>query len=116
MPRPACLLGSYPAVLVFDEVDAGVGETVALEVGRKLARLAAGRQVLCVTHLAQLAAFADAHVVVSKATVGERTVADAHLLDDEERITELSRMLSGTPDSAAAARHAAELRALALAS
>jgi DNA repair protein RecN (Recombination protein N) len=103
-------------VLVFDEVDAGVGGAVALEVGRKLARLAEGRQVLCVTHLAQLAAFADAHIVVSKEAVGDRTIADARVLDDDERIIELSRMLSGTPGSAAAARHAAELRALALAS
>jgi DNA repair protein RecN (Recombination protein N) len=102
-------------VLVFDEVDAGVGGAVALEVGRKLARLAEGRQVLCVTHLAQLAAFADAHVVVTKGAVGDRTVADAHVLADDERITELSRMLSGTPHSDVAARHAAELRALALA-
>jgi DNA repair protein RecN (Recombination protein N) len=100
-------------VLVFDEVDAGIGGETALEVGRKLARLAQGRQVLCVTHLAQLAAFADAHVVVVKQAVGERTVAQARVLGDDERIRELSRLLSGTPDSAAAAHHAAELRALA---
>jgi len=100
-------------VLVFDEVDAGVGGAVALELGRKLARLARGRQVLCVTHLAQLAAFADAHLVVAKSIVGERTVAGVRLLSEDERVTELSRMLSGTPDSAAAAGHVAELRAMA---
>jgi DNA repair protein RecN (Recombination protein N) len=99
-------------VLVFDEVDAGIGGATALAVGRKLARLARGRQVLCVTHLAQLAAFADAHVVVAKRTARGRTVAQVRVLQEAERVAELSRMLSGTPDSAAAARHAAELRAL----
>lgn len=100
-------------VLVFDEVDAGIGGTVALEVGRKLAHLARGRQVLCVTHLAQLAAFADAHYVVTKATVDERTVAAVESLGERQRVVELSRMLSGTPDSDAAVRHAEELRAAA---
>jgi len=101
-------------VLVFDEVDAGIGGAVAREVGAKLARLAQGRQVLCVTHLAQLAAFADAHVVVTKSMVGDRTVAAVRSLVEDERVAELSRMLSGA-DSEAAARHAAELRATALA-
>jgi DNA repair protein RecN (Recombination protein N) len=102
-------------VVVFDEVDAGIGGATALAVGRKLARLAADRQVLCVTHLAQLAAFADAHFRVSKATADGRTTAAVELLDESERVTELSRMLSGAPDSELAAGHAAELRALALA-
>lgn len=101
-------------VLVFDEVDAGIGGAVAIEVGRKLARLARGRQVLCVTHLAQLAAFADAHFVVEKRS-GARTVATVRSLDEDQRVTELSRMLSGSPDSALAAGHAAELRATAVA-
>ncbi len=100
-------------VLVFDEVDAGIGGAVALEVGRKLARLARGRQVLCVTHLAQLAAFADAHVVVRKETAGGRTRAEVRTLADDERVTELARLLSGQPDSEAATRHAAELLATA---
>ena len=96
-------------VLVFDEVDAGIGGETALAVGRMLARLAAGRQVLCVTHLAQLAAFADAHFVVTKTTVHDRTVASLQRLVAGERVTELSRMLSGTPNSERAAQHAAEL-------
>jgi len=104
------------SVLVFDEVDAGIGGATALAVGRKLARLARGRQVLCVTHLAQLAAFADAHVVVTKSTANGRTRADVVALGEDERVAELSRMLSGAADSEAAARHAAELRASALAS
>lgn len=101
------------AVLVFDEIDAGVGGATALAVGRKLAALARDRQVLCVTHLAQLAAFADAHFVVEKRTVSGRTVAAVTWLDDESRVTELSRMLSGTPSSARAAGHAAELLSMA---
>jgi len=100
-------------VLVFDEVDAGIGGSTALAVGHKLARLARGRQVLCVTHLAQLAAFADDHLVVTKRAEGGRTVAGVRRLDDADRLVELSRMLSGTPDSEVAAGHAAELRALA---
>jgi len=101
-------------VLVFDEVDVGIGGATALAVGEKLAALARGRQVLCVTHLAQLAAFADTHFAVSKTTVRGRTVAAVERLDEADRVTELSRMLSGTPESALAAGHAAELRALAL--
>ncbi|CAN5202555.1 DNA repair protein RecN [soil metagenome] len=100
-------------VLVFDEVDVGIGGAVAIAVGRKLAALAQGRQVVCVTHLAQLAAFADAHFSVEKATAGARTVATVRRLDDDERVTELSRMLSGSPDSALATGHAAELLAAA---
>ena len=100
-------------VLVFDEVDAGIGGETALAVGRMLARLAAGRQVLCVTHLAQLAAFADAHFVVSKSTENERTVASLQRLDTDARVVELSRMLSGTPTSERAVQHAAELLELA---
>jgi DNA repair protein RecN (Recombination protein N) len=107
-------------VLVFDEVDAGIGGAVALEVGRKLARLARGRQVLCVTHLAQLAAYADAHFVVEKGSDATadgalRTVAGVRRLAEPDRLVELSRMLSGSPDSALAAGHAAELRAAAVA-
>ena len=98
------------AVLVFDEVDAGIGGATANAVGRKLASLAAGRQVLCVTHLAQLAAHADTHFSVVKEAAGERTAAQVRPLDEAARLEELARMLSGT-DSAAAAEHAAEMLA-----
>ena len=97
------------AVLVFDEVDAGIGGGTAVAVGRKLARLARGRQVLCVTHLPQLAAYADVHFGVRKSQAGGRTVATVAVLDDAQRVAELSRMLSGSTDSAVAADHAAEL-------
>ena len=98
-------------VLVFDEVDAGIGGATATAVGRKLAGLARGRQVLCVTHLAQLAAHADAHFRVEKREVDGRTVAEVALLEEPARVDELSRMLAGDPDSDIAAEHAAELLA-----
>ena len=101
-------------VLVFDEVDAGIGGQVARAVGEKLAQLARGRQVLCVTHLAQLAAYADAHFVVTKAERDGRTTAGVRRVDEDGRVVELARMLSGDPESPVAIRHAAELRTAAL--
>jgi DNA repair protein RecN (Recombination protein N) len=102
--------------LVFDEVDAGIGGEAALAVGRSLAALGARHQVLVVTHLPQVAAFADAQVRVSKDVVDDRTVAAVRRLDDRDRVVELSRMLSGQPESAAARGHAEELLAAAAAS
>jgi DNA repair protein RecN (Recombination protein N) len=107
------VLSSAPPTLVFDEVDAGIGGEVGLAVGRALANLARDRQVLVVTHLAQVAAFADHHVVVEKHLLGERTRSEVRQLTREERVVELSRMLSGQPDSAAAREHATELLSLA---
>lgn len=102
-------LSDAPPTLVFDEVDAGIGGAAAVAVGRALAALAAHHQVLVVTHLSQVAAFADHQVAVRKAEVDDRTVATALTLDTPGRVVELSRMLSGQPDSAAARRHAEEL-------
>jgi DNA repair protein RecN (Recombination protein N) len=99
--------------LIFDEVDAGVGGEAALSVGRALAALAAGRQVLVVTHLPQVAAFADAQVAVTKDEKAGRTIAEARRLDGDDRVIELSRMLSGQPGSATARDHAEELLAVA---
>jgi DNA repair protein RecN (Recombination protein N) len=107
--------GDASRSLVFDEVDAGIGGEAALAVGRSLAALGARHQVLVVTHLPQVAAFADAQVQVSKEVVAGRTVAAARVLDDGERVVELSRMLSGQPESAAARGHAQELLAAAAA-
>ena len=101
-------LTAGPPTLVFDEVDAGIGGSAALAVGRSLGALGATHQVLVVTHLPQVAAFADHHVVVTKHDDGERTVSEATALSDKERVVELSRMLSGS-DSAAAKKHAREL-------
>jgi len=112
-----CLIDAAQAgdaqTLVFDEVDAGVGGRAAVEVGRRLARLARDRQVLVVTHLAQVAAFADRHIVVDKPSDGsERTVtaSDVHVVDGDARLAELARMLSGS-DTPTAREHAAELLA-----
>jgi len=91
--------------LVFDEVDAGIGGQAGLAVGRRLARLARDRQVLVVTHLPQIACFADRHVRVRK-DAGDATV---EVLDDAERIVELSRMLAGLSGSESAVSHAEEL-------
>lgn len=99
--------------LVFDEVDAGIGGRAAVEVGRRLARLAEHAQVLAVTHLPQVAAFADHHFHVAKDDDGQVTSSTVRRLDDEERIDELARMLAGQDDSSAAQEHARELLALA---
>lgn len=95
---------------VFDEIDAGVGGKAAIEVGHRLALLARTAQVIVVTHLAQVAAFADHHVVVRPGTV---TAASISYAEGPERVVELARMLGGQEDSATAAAHAAELLALA---
>jgi DNA repair protein RecN (Recombination protein N) len=107
------VLTDAPPTLVFDEVDAGIGGAAAVAVGRSLARLAREHQVFVVTHLPQVAAYADAQVRVAKQSDEAATVADARLLDQGERVVELSRMLSGQPDSDAARVHAAELLATA---
>ena len=87
-------------VLVFDEVDANVGGETANAVGEKMKQIAAKRQVLCITHLPQVAAPADAHYVVTKQVNGGRTISEIHLLDGKTRVTELARMLGGQSDAA----------------
>jgi DNA repair protein RecN (Recombination protein N) len=94
---------------VFDEVDAGVGGRAAVEVGRRLARLARVSQVIVVTHLPQVAAFADRHLLVQKADDGIVTSSGVTTLDDAGRVQELSRMLAGLEDSEHAQAHASEL-------
>ncbi len=103
--------GAVPGgrALVFDEVDAGVGGEAGAAVGRALAALSQDAQVLCVTHLAQVAACARTQVVVRKGDQGGRTVAHATVVDGEDRVTELSRMLAGVDDSDHARGHAEEL-------
>ncbi|MGH3444094.1 MAG: DNA repair protein RecN [Nocardioidaceae bacterium] len=98
---------------VFDEVDAGVGGKAAVEVGRRLAQLARHAQVLVVTHLPQVAAFADRHVVVVKSSDGSVTTSGVSVADGEARVRELSRMLAGLEDSDTARAHAEELLATA---
>jgi len=104
------LAGTSPVpTFVFDEVDAGVGGRAAVEVGRRLARLARTAQVLVVTHLPQVAAFADRHVVVEKASDGSVTTSGLTVLAEADRERELSRMLAGVDDSDSALAHAREL-------
>jgi DNA repair protein RecN (Recombination protein N) len=102
-------------VMVFDEVDAGVGGQAAGEIGRRLARLAQEHQVVVVTHLAQVAAFADTHLVVDKSpdTAQGVTATDIRAVRDEDRVRELARMLSGLADSDTGQAHARELLAVA---
>ncbi|HKS47931.1 MAG TPA: DNA repair protein RecN [Amycolatopsis sp.] len=99
--------------LVFDEVDAGVGGRAAVEVGRRLARLARSHQVLVVTHLPQVAAFADRHLVVDKGTAAGVTRSDVRTLVPAERVEELARMLAGMDGTETGRAHAEELLAAA---
>ncbi|GAB2562681.1 DNA repair protein RecN [Leucobacter ruminantium] len=107
------LAGADPVpTFVFDEVDAGVGGAAAIEIGRRLARLARTSQVIVVTHLAQVAAFANNHLRISKDTAGGFTESSCRRLEGDERLAEMARLLSGLSDSESALEHAAELLAL----
>ncbi len=104
------LAGADPVpTFVFDEVDAGVGGRAAVEIGRRLARLARGSQVVVVTHLPQVAAYADQHLLVEKTDDGAVTESGVSVLDEEQRVRELARMLAGQEDSSSARAHAVEL-------
>ncbi|MFC9472845.1 DNA repair protein RecN [Nocardia sp. NPDC055002] len=105
------LAGSdHGATMVFDEVDAGVGGRAAVEIGKRLARLARTHQVIVVTHLPQVAAFADTHLVVNKSDDGKGKVdSGVRALTDEERVVELARMLAGLDDTETGRAHAEEL-------
>ena len=112
----AVFAGADPVpTFVFDEVDAGVGGKAAVEIGRRLARLARMAQVIVVTHLPQVAAFADTHLVVEKAGDGSVISSGVSLLDEPGRVRELSRMLAGLEDSEFGRAHAGELLAAAAA-
>ncbi len=101
--------GSYRRALVFDEIDTGVGGRVAEAIGRRLKILADRNQVLCVTHLPQIARFADAHYVVSKVEKADRTTASVRELAEDRRVEELARMLSGSEVTEAAMENARQL-------
>lgn len=109
------VLMAAPPTVLLDEVDAGIGGEAGTAVGRALARLATERQTLVVTHLPQVAAYADAHVSLQKIDDGTRARITAKALDDGGRLVELARMLSGSPHSGSARDHAAELLARAAA-
>jgi DNA repair protein RecN (Recombination protein N) len=101
--------GETPRTLVFDEVDAGIGGSVADTLGRRLKRLAAHDQILCVTHLAQVASFADHHFVVEKRELAGRTVAEVEELSPAARTREIGRMLSGQQVTPEALKHAEQM-------
>ncbi|MCH8561080.1 DNA repair protein RecN [Nesterenkonia sp. DZ6] len=107
--------GSDTETFIFDEVDAGVGGKAAVQIGRRLAMLAKHRQVIVVTHLPQVAAYAQNHIRVFKSSVrddsasGGFTASDVTALDEEQRVSELARMLAGQEDSESARAHAREL-------
>ncbi|WP_051407566.1 DNA repair protein RecN [Nocardia sp. CNY236] len=104
----------HGATLVFDEVDAGVGGRAAVEIGRRLARLARTHQVIVVTHLPQVAAFADTHLVVDRSDTANKAVdSDVRVLTTQERVVELARMLAGLDDTETGRAHAEELLATA---
>ncbi|VFA81393.1 Recombination protein N [Gordonia paraffinivorans] len=101
------------SVMVFDEVDAGVGGRAAVEIGKRLSRLARAHQVIVVTHLPQVAAFADNHLVIGKSKKGALVTSSVRTLDRDERVAELARMLAGLGESDTGRAHAEELLALA---
>ena len=108
-PGPAGRPRGVPRTLVFDEIDAGIGGRAAEAVGRRLQRLARHFQLLCVTHLPQIAGFADHHYSVDKHVKGGRTLTTVRELGPEERIEEMARMLSGAQVTPDALRHARQL-------
>jgi DNA repair protein RecN (Recombination protein N) len=101
--------GADAEVVAFDEIDAGIGGSTALAMGKKLASLAENRQVVCVTHLPQVAAFGAAHLIIER----NGTVATVSAVDGDDRVTEISRMLAGLSSSDLGQQHAAELLDLA---
>lgn len=101
--------GARSSVVAFDEIDAGIGGTTALAMGKKLATLARDRQVICVTHLPQVAAFGASHLVVSR----KGTTTTVTSVSGEERVAEVARMLAGLEDSDAGQQHASELLSMA---
>jgi DNA repair protein RecN (Recombination protein N) len=107
--KTVLVAGDPIPTLVFDEVDAGIGGAVAEEVGKKLRKIASKRQVLCITHLPQIASMATSHFGVSKTVKKERTNIDVRLLDQRDRVDEIARMLGGKTITDATLRHASEM-------
>jgi DNA repair protein RecN (Recombination protein N) len=98
-----------PRTLVFDEIDIGIGGRAAEAVGQKLKSLSRGQQVLCVTHLPQIAAFASQHLVVEKREADGRTKTQIRVLDDRARTHEVARMVSGAKVTETSLQHAAQM-------
>ena len=96
-------------VLVFDEIDVNIGGRTAVAVGARLASLALGRQILCITHLPQVAACGHTHFAVEKSTRAGRTLTGIRMLDDDGRVEEIARMLGGRDATPVTLRHAREM-------
>jgi DNA repair protein RecN (Recombination protein N) len=94
---------------VFDEIDVGIGGKVAEAVGKRLARLAKTHQVICITHLPQIAKYAERHLLVAKSVRGNRTLTSIQTLDPDSRVEELARMTSGATMTKAGLAHAREM-------
>jgi DNA repair protein RecN (Recombination protein N) len=107
--RSLCRNNEADRTFVFDEVDAGIGGRVAESVGRRLRAISENNQVLCVTHLPQIAAFARSHFSVHKEVIGERTETIAKHLTESERVQEISRMLGGETITQTVRNHALEM-------
>ena len=99
----------FVETLIFDEIDTGISGSAADRVGKKLSQLSADAQILCVTHQAQIAAFADNHLFISKSVHDDRTFTSVTSLDDEGRIRELSRLVGGATDSESSLSHAGHM-------
>jgi len=107
--KSLCSRGHEIPTVVFDEIDAGIGGHATHAVGRRLAQVSRRAQVLCVTHLPQIARLADHHLRADKLTTGGRAHVEVHQLGEQERVSELARMLGARPRDRAALEHAAEL-------
>ena len=95
--------------MVFDEIDAGISGRTAIEIAKMLVQISGFRQVLCITHLQQIAAFGDHHYLVEKRLREDRTVSDARLLSDAERASEIVRIMGSDPGDGTALQHAGSL-------
>jgi DNA repair protein RecN (Recombination protein N) len=100
---------ALPRTLVFDEIDIGIGGRAAEAVGQKLKTLSQSQQVICITHLPQIAAFADQHFLIEKAERGGRTHTGVRRMEQEERVEEIARMLSGASLTETSRRHAEQM-------
>lgn len=98
-----------PRTLVFDEIDIGIGGRAAEAVGKKLKALSRGQQVICITHLPQIAAFGDQHFLIEKTVKAGRTQTEVRLMETGERVEEIARMLSGEKLTDTSMRHAEQL-------
>ena len=102
---------ALPRTLVFDEIDIGIGGRAAEAVGQKLKTLARAQQVICITHLPQIAAFADQHFLIEKAQRGGRTHTGVRQMEPKERVEEIARMLSGANLTETSRKHAEQMLA-----